>query len=193
MSILKIRILPDPILHESSTIVQEDEFGDELNDLMSDMATTMYANKGVGLAAPQVGISRRFFVADLGVARQIANTEKHGIVSSYGRDLIRIVNPEIIEHSSDKRRATEGCLSYPGLDILVNRWHWIVLKYQTPYGEDKTERHEGLAARIVQHEMEHLDGVTLYNYASNLKRRKYKKALIRKLEKLKRYLDSRGK
>lgn len=132
------------------------EFDDELQAFIDDMVETMYAENGVGLAAPQVGVSRRVFVAD-------PSADKNRPVA--------FVNPEIVGRGGF-RRAEEGCLSIPGFFDQVDRAARVRVVAQradgTAFGLDA----DGLFARIVQHEVEHLDG-RLFVYHLSAARRRY--------------------
>jgi len=105
-------------------------------------------NGGVGLAAPQVGVNKRLIVVSL--------------MKDYEDETFRtiaMINPEIIEHSDDTCTDTEGCLSVPGESGDVTRWSWVKVTFLDPEGKKYAMRLENLAARIVQHEIDHLDGV----------------------------------
>ena len=107
--------------------------------LLDDMADTMYACDGVGLAAPQVGILKRIVVIDI------------------GDGLLELINPEIIEESGEQREV-EGCLSVPGVSGYTVRPHTVTVKATDRYGEEFVIRGEGLLARAFCHETDHLDG-----------------------------------
>lgn len=180
--LLTLKIIPSPELNEVSRSVEEDEFGDELKSYMESMAQTMYAHQGVGLAGVQVGDMRRILVADLGYVR----------TRVYGGEFSYMVNPEVIEHAVETNKMTEGCLSFPGLEEYVERPDWVVIRYQTPHGEELTERFEGYEARILLHEMDHFEGITLHSRMSAFKKRRYRKALTKKLKKLGKSLSERA-
>lgn len=172
--ILTLKIIPSPELTQVSRLVKAEEFGPELETCMSDMAETMYAHTGVGLAGVQVGDMRRILVADLGYVR----------TRRYGGNTVFMVNPEIIEKAEEENKTSEGCLSFPALEAFVMRPDWVVVKYQTPFGEEKVERFNGYEARIILHEMDHFNGITIHDGLSNFKRRRYQKTLSKKLKKL---------
>src|SRR5688500_14138844 len=109
-----IRQHKDPVLFQTAREVEDSEFGPELDALLSEMAVTMFAARGVGLAGPQVGESRRILVADLGYVNG----------HDYGALFVKMVNPKIVEFSSEKVVAEEGCLSYPGLEVNVECPKW---------------------------------------------------------------------
>jgi peptide deformylase len=114
-------------------------------------------NGGVGLAAPQVGVNKRLIVVSL--------------MKTYDDEAYRtiaMVNPEIIEHSENKVKAEEWCLSVPGERGDVERWEWVKVSFVDPEGRKYAMRLESLAARIVQHEIDHLDGVLFTDKAENI-------------------------
>ena len=180
---LTLKVIPSQELNDESRSVEAEEFGEDLLSHMEDMAQTMYAHTGVGLAGVQVGDIRRILVADLGYVR----------TRVYGGDLLYMVNPEIVEQSEEENKASEGCLSFPGLEEFVKRPDWVVVKFMTPLGEERTERFQQYEARIVLHEMDHFDGVTLHGRLSNFKRRRYQKTLVSKLKELGRMLSDKAR
>jgi peptide deformylase len=130
------------------------------------MFETMYAEEGVGLAAPQVGITDRVIVVDPHLEEQ---------------EPFALINPEILQASKETDKAEEGCLSIPGLRDLVERSTSITVRGLTPEGEPRELAAEGLLARIVQHEVDHLNGVLFIDRVSPLKR----KLLLAKWQKIK--------
>ncbi len=121
-----------------------DDFGPGLQKVIDDMIETMYAAPGVGLAAPQVGLALRVFVADTSSGRSTS-------------DLVVLVNPEIVEQEGTQREE-EGCLSLPGFTARVDRPTCVVLKGLDRDGTPVRLEGEGLRARLFQHELDHLDG-----------------------------------
>lgn len=179
----KVRLLGDPVLRRKAEPVAE--VTDELATLISDMFETMYQEEGVGLAAPQVGVGQRIIVVD-----------------PHEEDVqpFALVNPEVVELGEEFERGEEGCLSLPGLKDIVERPATCVVKglklttsasgsisseasVATP--ESKPETREvrieasGLLARVLQHEVDHLNGVLLIDRVSPLKR----KMLLKKWKK----------
>ncbi|KXS43322.1 MULTISPECIES: peptide deformylase [unclassified Candidatus Frackibacter] len=138
MAVLPIRKVGDPVLRTDTKPVKE--ITDKTKRLLKDMADTMYDADGVGLAAPQIGVSKKMFVVDI------------------GEGLISLVNPEIIE-SSGEDIDEEGCLSIPGEAGDVLRAEKIVIKGLNPEGEEVKIEANGLLARALQHEFDHLNGV----------------------------------
>ena len=161
---LEVRILGDPVLREKAVPVTE--VSETTKQLIRDMFETMYAEEGVGLAAPQVGISERIIVID---AQQ--------------DDLpaFALINPEIVEMSKETEKGEEGCLSIPGLRDIVERSYRVAVRGTTPEGEARELDLIGLPARIIQHEVDHLDGILFFDRLSALKR----KMLLSKWQKVK--------
>lgn len=140
----------------------------ELRDLISDMWETMYAAKGVGLAAPQIGTSKRISVIDISVGED----EKQKIV---------MINPEIT-FSEGKQTGEEGCLSLPGFREPVSRAHKVTVHAQNEKGDEIEWNGEELLARAFQHEIDHLNGILFINHLSALKRDIIRRK-IRKMQK----------
>ena len=163
MAILEILVAPHSILAKKARAVREDEFGDALSQHMSDMAETMYAAPGVGLAAPQVGDPRRLLVID--------PTEG----DERGKDIVKMVNPEIIEESDDVIVWWETCLSVPNFEVKVKRSRCITVRWQEPNGDPREEVFEDFPAVVVQHEMDHLMGTVLLDRVSRFRRSRYLK------------------
>lgn len=137
---LNIAKYPDPILRQTAKPVAD--FNDELKQLADDMAKVMYEDDGIGLAGPQVSKSMRILVVGLG----------HGKYKTY-------VNPEITFLSKDKHSNEEGCLSLPRIFGKVTRPKKIHIKYQDLDGKVVKEKVKGMDAIVLQHEVDHLDGI----------------------------------
>ena len=114
-------------------------------------------NGGVGLAAPQVGVNKRLIVVSL---MKTYDDESYRVIA--------MVNPEIIDHAENKVKWEEGCLSVPWETGDVERWSWVKIAFIDPEGHKYALRLESLAARIVQHEIDHLDGVLFTDIADNI-------------------------
>lgn len=143
MAKLKLRYYPDSILLEKTKKVSH--FDSSIRKLAQDMLDTMYANNGVGLAAPQVGVSKRLMVID------VAGQDEP-------RKPMVFINPLILEASGDMV-GLEGCLSFPEVYFEVRRCSRIVVRYQNLSGKEmKLEAANNLLCRAIQHEMDHLDG-----------------------------------
>ncbi len=151
---LEVRILGDPILREKAAPVAQ--VSEATRKLVSDMFETMYAEDGVGLAAPQVGESQRIIVID----------PHNDEIAAFA-----LINPEIVEVSKETEKGEEGCLSIPGLRDLVERSVRVVVRGTTPEGEPRELDLSGLPARIIQHEVDHLDGILFFDRLGPLKRK----------------------
>lgn len=139
MSILPVRVIGDPVLRERARPVEA--FDLPLARLVEDMLETMYESHGVGLAAPQVGVSQRLFVFDDGDTGPLA-----------------LANPELSDFE-DEQDGEEGCLSVPGIYFNLSRSLRVTARGQDPTGKDFEIRGEGLLARILQHEFDHINGI----------------------------------
>ncbi len=166
MTILTIHTAPDPVLKRVAEPVSKVD--DALRKQMDDMLETMYHDKGIGLAAPQVGISNRVVVMDVD---QTDEGEK-------GKALF-MVNPEIIWESEELRIYNEGCLSVPEMYAEVERPDSVRLKYLDYDGAEQELEAEGLLSTCIQHEIDHLNGVLFVDHLSSLKRN----MIMRKLKK----------
>jgi peptide deformylase len=138
----------------------------EIQQLIDDMIQTMYAAPGIGLAAPQVGVGLRIFVADISVGRKPA-------------DLLTFINPEFVERDG-MQLEEEGCLSVPGFNATVARPSRAVVKGLDRNGEPQQIEGTGLLARCFQHEMDHLDGTLFVDRLRGLQ----KDFIVRKIKKL---------
>lgn len=164
---LKINKFKEKILFEKARDVEHSEFGPELESHLSEMAITMYGSRGVGIAGPQIGDPRRILVADLGYVDGL----------DYGARLYKMVNPQILDSSDEIVKAEEGCLSYPGLAVSVERPESISVRFFSPAGEECNETFTGWQARIVMHEIDHLDGINLYSRSLPAAKRRYDKKM----------------
>jgi peptide deformylase len=167
MAKLPIIVFPDPILRRPAMPVERVD--QHVKRLLEDMLETMYKAPGVGLAAPQVGVSRQLFVMD--TAR-----DKEPPAPRF------FLNPEILSSGDELRTYEEGCLSIPEIFAEVERPSSITLRYLGADGEIHEERLEGHAATVAQHEIDHLNGVLFIDHLSRLKR----DVLVRKFRKLRR-------
>jgi peptide deformylase len=172
MSLMRILHYPEPLLKKVSAPVTV--FDEALCKLASDMAETMYAAPGVGLAAPQVGVLQRLIVMDC-APKDAAPL------------LICAVNPEIIARQGETYEE-EGCLSVPDYYAKVARSAQLQVRYQDLLGQTVELAAEGLLAVAFQHEIDHLDGILFIDHLSPLKkgifRRKYQKILEQQQEKM---------
>jgi peptide deformylase len=170
MAVLDIIEAPDRRLTTPSAPVEQIDA--DLLRLLDDMLETMYAAPGIGLAAPQVGVLRRAFVADLGREDE--------------RAPIYLINPEIIARSETVNVAEEGCLSLPKHFGDVTRYDQVRVRYLDREGATQEIEADGLLARCLQHEIDHLNGILFVDHLSALKRT----MILRKLAKAKRYRES---
>ena len=173
MALLPILSFPDPRLR---TIAQPvEEVTDEIRQLAADMFETMYAASGVGLAAPQIGKDLRLFVVD---GRPMNEGEKEEDLDTSLIDFKKVfVNPTIIDETGEEWGFEEGCLSIPGIRGDVFRPEFVKIHYWTEKGEEKEEVFEGLAARIIQHEYDHIEGILFTDHLSLVKKRLIKNKL----------------
>lgn len=166
MALRKIIEYPEPLLRLKAKKVET--FDDELKVLIEDMAETMYDAPGIGLAAPQVAESIRVIVVDTTVPGE-------------EREYLSLVNPEIIDHEG-YQVDEEGCLSVPELMAQVKRFKKITVAYQDADGNKHALETEDRFAVVIQHEIDHLDGILFIDHLSPLKRNLYKKKRKKMLE-----------
>lgn len=169
MALLEILRAPHPLLKTKAKPVEA--IDDALRQLAADMFETMYKAPGIGLAAPQIGVLQRLVVVD------VADGDER-------RPLV-LVNPEIHWSSEEVATAEEGCLSLPNQFAEVTRPGAVRLSYLDQHGESRELAAEGLLARCVQHEIDHLDGVLFVDHLSALRRN----MILRRLAKTKRTRD----
>jgi peptide deformylase len=166
MALLDIITAPHPLLEQRAREVAADEFGPDLVQRVSDMAETMYAAPGVGLAAPQVADPRRILVLDPGEKEE------------RGRRFFALINPKIVERSFETIPWNETCLSVPDFEIEIERNRRVRVTWQDPAdGAAREGWFEEYEAVIVQHELDHLDGTVLLDRASRFKRSWYFKRM----------------
>lgn len=143
---LPILLSPDARLHQTSRPVHEDEFGADLDKVMGGMILALRKERGAGLAGVQVGDERRILIVNL------------------GPDKIpeKMVNPVLTHTSKLRYMDKEGCLSFPGRTVQVSRARQVTVEYRTPFGEARTRTLSGFEARCLQHEVDHLNGKTIF-------------------------------
>ncbi|MBK8763631.1 MAG: peptide deformylase [Burkholderiaceae bacterium] len=162
MAVLPILRFPDQRLHTVAKPV--DAFDDSLRRLVSDMAETMYAAPGIGLAATQVDAHVRVIVIDI----------------SETKDQLQVfVNPELVSASDDRKVCEEGCLSVPGFYENVERPDRVRVRARDEHGQEFTLEAEGLLAVCIQHEMDHLKGRVFVQYLSRLKQYRIRAKLLK--------------
>ena len=177
MAILPIYEVPHPILKQVAKPVEAVD--DRVRRLLDDMAETMYAAPGIGLAAPQVGVLERIIVTAVpirgGISEELESDE-----DGTKRFLTQLVNPVIVETEGEVV-CEEGCLSVPEVTLDVDRWERIVIEALDRNGEPVRFEARGFYAVVFQHEIDHLDGKTLVDRLSSLKRTLYLKKQRKKL------------
>jgi peptide deformylase len=165
MAKLEIRKYGDSILRKQTKTISE--INEPIKNLVCDMLETMYLASGIGLAAPQVGVSLRLCIVD---------------IDPQQRSKIVLINPEIIS-GEEKLFIKEGCLSFPGIFENVRRFDRILVKYTDLKGEKYEITAQGLVAKAVQHEVDHLDAKLFIDYLPEWKR-KYIEKKIKKEKKI---------
>jgi len=150
----------DPVLRKKAEEINRDY--KDLTKLVQNMFDTMYHCSGVGLAAPQVGLSIRLFVVDASPFTE-DEPEANGFKKVF-------INPQILDQDGKKWKFNEGCLSIPGVREDVERKDTITIRYQDINFETHTETYNGLRARIIQHEYDHIEGVLFTDYLTPLKK-----------------------
>ena len=165
MPLLKIELLGSEVLRRRAEPVEKP--GPGFDTLIADMFETMYDAKGIGLAAPQVGISQRLIVVDV-------NDEGGTTLGP-----VALFNPRVVEAGPETEKGEEGCLSIPGVSGVVERPWRVVVEAEDREGKTVRIEAEDMLARCLQHEIDHLDGVLFFDRMSPLKRdmvlRKYRK------------------
>lgn len=156
MTIRELTVFPHEVLRRKAEDVEQ--FDDDLRVLINDMIETMREAPGVGLAAPQIGVSKRVIVVEFGDEED----------ESIPKQLYVMVNPEIVKKSGENVAGIEGCLSVPGVIGEVERSEVVTVRGQTPLGKKVKIRVQGWLARIFQHEIDHINGVLYTDRAEDL-------------------------
>ena len=159
----RIRVYGDPILRKNTEKITV--FDTRLLDMVDQMVETLYAKNGLGLAGPQVGISMKISIIDLSFGEDVDNN-------------LILVNPEILE-TEGTSTFEEGCLSVPSIFEDVIRPEKVKIRFQDLHGKEQEMKTEGLLARIIQHEVDHLKGVLFVDRLSMVKRKLLSKKLRR--------------
>ncbi|MDX5346692.1 MAG: peptide deformylase [Hymenobacteraceae bacterium] len=159
----------DPVLKARAKDIPKDF--PNLQELIEDMYNTMYHSHGVGLAAPQIGKSIRLFVID-SKPMQDEGEEEKGIKRAF-------INPVILEESGEEWGFEEGCLSIPGIREDVWREEYVKMRYYDEDWNEHIETFEGMTARVIQHEYDHIEGVLFIDHLSGLKKRLLKGRLAK--------------
>ncbi|CAL67238.1 peptide deformylase [Christiangramia forsetii] len=172
--ILPIIAYGDPVLKKKAKDIDKDY--PKLEELINNMWDTMYNAYGVGLAAPQVGLPVRMFMIDpapFADDEELDEAEKKVLM-----DLRKVfINPQIIEETGEEWAFSEGCLSIPEVREDVFRQPDITIEYHDENWEKHTETYSGLAARVIQHEYDHIEGILFTDKLSSLKKRLIKSKL----------------
>lgn len=159
MAVKEVLVYPHPLLKEVCSAVEEDD--ETVSELLQDLVDTMVdAGHSVGVAAPQIGDTRRAVVVDVSKSKLGRKQENHG--------LLRMVNPRIIEHEG-QTIVREGCMSVPDYTGNVSRFERIVVQFKDHQGQLQVIRSEGFEAIAIQHELDHLDGQLFLDRVSSLK------------------------
>jgi len=156
MTIRELSTFPEQVLRQKAQPVEV--FDDDLAKLIDDMVETMREAPGVGLAAPQIGISKRIIVVEFGDEED----------DSFPKQLYVMINPEIVKQSRDSVPGIEGCLSVPGLVGNVDRSSVVTVRGQNIHGNPIKIRAQGWLARIFQHEIDHINGVLYTDRAEDI-------------------------
>jgi len=161
---LFMHIIPDSLLYQKTEAITT--FDNNLKNIISDMKSFMNEYSGVGLAGNQIGFMKNIIT-----------------IMPNDDEFIPLINPKIINQSQDKCDMEEGCLSIPDVYYSVSRSQSITVKYQNEDGEEIKEDFDGIKARIILHEVDHLNGILFIDHLSRLKKqmveRKFKKLLKR--------------
>jgi len=167
MPLLKIELLGSDVLRRRAEEMEVPADDAGLDQLIRDMFETMYDARGIGLAAPQIGLGKRLIVVDVG--------------DESGKDVgpFALFNPKVVESSADTEKQEEGCLSIPGVTGAVERPYGVTVEGVDRQGNPVRIEAEAMLARCLQHEIDHLDGILFIDRMSPLKRnmvlRKYRK------------------
>ena len=167
MTLLPILTYPDPFLKRQALPI--DDIDGTLQAVIDDMAATMYGAPGVGLAATQVGIGRRFLVYDIAPRDE-------------GRNLHVLINPKIVTSEGEIISENEGCLSVPDFRADVKRAERILVEGVNRDGKPLRFEADGLLAVVIQHELDHLNGTLFIDHISALKRQLYKRRVVKEMK-----------
>jgi peptide deformylase len=166
----------DPVLRKVTVDIDKSY---DVKKLSEDMFETMYNAKGVGLAAPQIGLNIRMFVVDgrpFNEGEDMEERDKDPSLIDFKKVFI---NAEILEEDGDDWAFEEGCLSIPDVREDIYRPEYVTIKYFDTDWNEHTEEYEGLAARIIQHEYDHIDGILFTDHLNPVKKRMLKNKLAK--------------
>lgn len=175
MATLKIVYEPNHCLHKKAQEVLNDD--ESSKNILNDMVKTLGTLNGIGLAAPQVNIGKRLVVIDL---RGVDDYDENHKVKEGDKKLFKMINPVITNFSDNKLSMNEGCLSLPSIRANIIRPKKLDLEFYDENFNLCQIHADGLLAKCIQHEIDHLDGITMINYMSPLKR----DVAIRKIKKI---------
>lgn len=175
--ILPIVAYGDPVLREETRDIDKDY--PELQQLIDNMFETMYEASGLGLAAPQVGLPIRMFIVDCSPFAEDDEEDEETLEDlSYLADFKKVfINPQIIDEKGDEWDFNEGCLSIPGIREPVSRNEEVHIRWMDENFEEHEDTFDGYAARVIQHEYDHIEGVLFTDHISPLRRRLLKRKL----------------
>ncbi|WP_022668390.1 peptide deformylase [Desulfospira joergensenii] len=173
MAVLEILKYPEKSLSQPS--VKVETIDEEIREFVRDMGETMFHDSGVGLAAPQVGVNKRIIVYD----SHAQDPEKEDSV----REVTALINPEIIASSGSFTSENEGCLSVPDYRADVKRYERVTVRALNLEGKKLEFDADGIMSVIMQHEIDHLDGILFIDRISSLKRNMYKKRILKQMKK----------
>jgi peptide deformylase len=160
----------DPVLKAQAQDIPQDS--PELNKLIEDMYDTMYNAHGVGLAAPQIGKSLRLFVIDSAPFEEDEDKKAAAVKKAF-------INPRILKEEGEEWAFEEGCLSIPGVREEVYRRAKVTIRYFDENWQEKEEVYDGLVARIIQHEYDHIEGILFTDHLSGFRKRLIKSKLTK--------------
>lgn len=164
MNVLDVKKYPDCTLRIRTNPVTD--FTSEIDSTIRKMSEIMYISQGVGLAAPQVGLDKSLVVIDV------------------GDELLKLVNPEIVDTYGERTALNEGCLSLPEITVNVYRHEALRVRFQNVFGDFSEREFKGLEAKVVQHEIDHLEGKLIIDYLCLIRRGMAKAGLaMKKLKK----------
>lgn len=174
--VLPIYAYGSPVLRDECEEIEE---GTDISELLANMFETMYSSQGVGLAAPQIGKALRLFIVD---ASPFAEDEPESEEEAKNLEVLKnfkkvFINPIIEEEEGKEWAFSEGCLSIPNIREDVTRKSVITISYFDENWEYHEEKYAGIAARIIQHEYDHIEGVLFTDYLNPLKKRLLKRKL----------------
>ena len=155
--ILEIKKLNDPILRKKASLV--DKVDNKIKTIVSDLLETMKESEGIGLAAPQIGISKQVIVV---------------LADEKSQDVLALINPHILKKSKEKDIMEEGCLSFPGIYLDIKRSTKIEVEALSLNGKKVKFKAKGLLARIIQHETDHINGILFFNRLGFIEKIKFK-------------------